>query len=128
MVVFVFEYRGDGRVLVARVVFALGDYDRRGYYENGKRDQQYPLYDDRHACRRACDRGGCVRYPGAEEPQRLLVPGRHLPTEGDDSDVIVLAILGRIEQLLRKQAFSQTLGLVTGSVLVGLGGWVLVRR
>jgi threonine/homoserine/homoserine lactone efflux protein len=42
--------------------------------------------------------------------------------------VLVLAILGRIEQLLRKQAFSQTLGLVTGSVLVGLGGWVLARR
>jgi threonine/homoserine/homoserine lactone efflux protein len=42
--------------------------------------------------------------------------------------VIVLAILRRIEQLLRKQAFSQTLGLVTGSVLMGLGGWVLARR
>jgi threonine/homoserine/homoserine lactone efflux protein len=42
--------------------------------------------------------------------------------------VIVLTILSRIEQLLRKPAFNQTLGLVTGSVLVGLGGWVLAKR
>lgn len=42
--------------------------------------------------------------------------------------VIVLAILGRIKQLLCKPEFNQMLGLVTGSVLVGLGGWVLAKR